>query len=134
MPWDSWNDVHAWRDRLDRLANPHTDTWAPPIDVYETSESYVVTAEVPGLSREQIQVELDEGRLTIRGQRLDRAPAGDEDVHYHQVERGHGAFARTFDFPESIDRDGVTADLANGVLSVTLRKLPPPPSRRIAVK
>jgi HSP20 family protein len=134
MSWDRWNEVQAWRDRLDRLSNPHRDTWAPPIDVYETTESYVVTAEVPGLTREQIEVQIEDGRLTIRGHRVDPGGARETVVHYHQVERGHGAFARTFDFPETIDREGVVADLTNGVLSVTLRKLPPRPARRIAVK
>jgi HSP20 family protein len=134
MPWDQWNEVQAWRDRLDRLANPHREAWAPAVDVYETRDSYVVTAEVPGLTRDQIDVELEAERLTIRGQRADRGATSGAIVHYHQVERGHGSFARTFEFAEAIDRERVAADLANGVLSVTLRKLPSPPARRITVK
>jgi HSP20 family protein len=134
MSWDHWREVQAWRDRLDRLSNLHRDSWAPPIDVYETADSYVITAEVPGLTREQIDVQIEDSRLTIRGRRVDPGPRRSTAVHYHQIERGHGAFARTFDFPEAIDREGVTADLTNGVLSVTLRKLPPRPARRIAVR
>jgi HSP20 family protein len=134
MPWDPRNEVQAWRDRLDRLANPRPEAWAPPIDVYETRDTYVVTAEVPGLTREQIQVELKNDRLTIRGRRSDRGPSSGDIIHYHQVERGHGAFVRTFEFAEQIDDADIVADLAHGVLSVTLRKLPPPPARRITVK
>ncbi|HXW05102.1 MAG TPA: Hsp20/alpha crystallin family protein [Vicinamibacterales bacterium] len=133
MPWDPLTDVQAWRDRLDRLANPHPESWAPPIDVYETGDAYVVLAEVPGLAREQIAVELNDDRLTIRGERAG-GPAGADVVHYHQVERGHGAFVRSFEFAEKIDGEHVVADLANGILSVTLRKLPPAAARRISVK
>jgi HSP20 family molecular chaperone IbpA len=55
-------------------------------------------------------------------------------THYHQVERGHGAFARSFDFAEKIDAVGVSATLADGVLTVTLPKQAPPPARRIEVR
>ena len=59
---------------------------------------------------------------------------GEAIVHFHQVERGHGAFSRTFEFADKIDVAGVTADLSNGVLTVTLPKVPPPPPRRIEVR
>jgi HSP20 family protein len=134
MPWDPLREFHqAWQERLGRLASPHSEPWAPPIDVYETPETYVITAEVPGLKRDAIAIELKETRLIISGRRPGGSKA-DETVHYHQVERGHGAFSRTFEFTEKIDPDGVSADLADGVLSVTLRKVPPPPPRRIQVK
>ena len=77
----------------------------------------------PGIARDQIELALEDSRLTIRGQRVERTAASD--VHYHQVERGHGAFSRTFEFADKIDVDGVTADLADGVLTVTLPKMPP---------
>jgi HSP20 family protein len=112
----------------------HAEPWTPPIDVYETPDRYVVAAELPGLSREEIDLALEDSRLTIRAQRVDRGASAGEALHYHQVERGHGAFARTFDFSQKIDMDGVSADLSNGVLTVTLLKVPPPPARRIEVR
>lgn len=127
MNWD----LRAWQERLERLASPHPDSWAPAIDVYETAVAYVVTAEVPGVTREQIDLALEESRLTLRGQRTDR---GTGVLHFHQVERSHGSFARSFEFGQKIDVERVTADLANGVLTVTLPKVPPPPARRIQVK
>jgi HSP20 family protein len=128
----SW-DMRAWQERLERLSSPHTDSWAPAIDVYETHAAYVVTAEVPGLSRDQIELALEESRLTLRGQRTGHRDV-DDVLHFHQVERSHGSFARTFEFGDKIDVEGVTADLADGVLTITLPKVPPSPARRIQVK
>ena len=132
MSPNPWRDLRGWQDRLERLTRHHGDAWAPPIDVYETPDRYVVAAEVPGLNREEIELAMDDSRLTIRGRRNEAAPSGD--VHYHQVERGHGAFARTFDFAEHIDVERVTADLVDGVLMVTLPKIAPPPTRKIEVR
>jgi HSP20 family protein len=134
MPWDPLRDLRAWQERLERLALHHAESWAPPIDVYETAATYVVTAEVPGISRDQVELAVEASRLTIRGQRTDRAAAGGDAVHYHQVERGHGAFARTFEFAEKIDADGVSADLSEGLLTITIPKVPPPPARKIEVR
>jgi HSP20 family protein len=128
MPWD----MRAWQERLERLSSPHADAWAPAIDVYETPDSYVVTAEVPGLKREDVDLALEETRLTLRGQRVDRRTSSDV-LHFHQVERSHGSFSRTFEFGEKVDMDRVSADLTDGVLTVTLPKIAPPPARRIEV-
>jgi HSP20 family protein len=128
MPWDT----RAWHERLERLSSHHADAWAPAIDVFETASAYVVTAEVPGVSRDEIELAFEESRLTLRGQRADRR-AGTAGVHFHQIERSHGSFARTFEFPGPIDVNGVTADLKDGVLTVTLPKAPPAAPRRIDV-
>jgi HSP20 family protein len=129
MPWD----VRAWHERLERLSTHHADAWAPAIDVYETATAYVVTAEVPGMSRDDIVLAFEESRLTLRGQRADRrdATAG---VHFHQIERSYGSFSRTFEFGERIDVEHVVADLKDGVLTVTLPKAPPAAPRRIDVR
>jgi HSP20 family protein len=129
---DPLGDLRAWQERLERLSRHQPDSWAPPIDVYETADAYVVTAEVPGLAREQVELAVDDSRLTIQGTREGR-PTGAA-VHYHQVERGHGRFRRTFEFAEKIDGDRIAADLSDGVLTVTLPKVPPPPPRKIEVR
>jgi HSP20 family protein len=133
-PWDPLRDLRAWQERLERLSAHHADSWAPPIDVYETSEQYVISAEVPGLTRENVDLAIEDTRVTIRGQRPDRAATGGDVTHYHQIERGHGAFARTFEFAEKIDGERVSADLRDGVLTVVLPKAPATPPRRIEVK
>ena len=126
MPCDPLRDLRAWQERLERLAVQHPSAWAPPIDVYETDDRYVVTAEVPGLAREQVELALQDGRLTIRGSRSEGAPAGGA-RHFHQVERGHGSFVRTFEFADAVDQEAITADLRDGVLTVTLPKSVTPP-------
>jgi HSP20 family protein len=130
MPWDPMRDLRAWQERL---ASPHADAWVPAIDVYETADRYVVAAEVPGMTRDQIELALEDSRLTIRGHRVDKT-AGSGTVHFHQVERGHGPFARTFEFSSKIDTEAVSADLAQGILTITLPKAAPPPLRKIEVR
>jgi HSP20 family protein len=121
MPCDPLRDLRAWQERLERLAAQHATAWAPPIDVYETDDRYVITAEVPGISRDQVELAVTDNRLSIRGSRSGGVPESAA-RHYHQVERGHGSFLRTFEFAEAVDQAGITADLRDGVLTVTLPK------------
>jgi HSP20 family protein len=134
MAWDPFEDLRTWQERLGRLSSPHAAPWSPAIDVYETPDRYVVVAELPGLTRDEVDLALETSRLTIRGRRAERASENAQAVHYHQIERGHGAFSRTFEFADKIDVERVSADLSNGVLSVTLPKMPPAPARRIEVR
>jgi len=130
---DPLGDLRAWQQRLERLSRHQADSWAPAIDVYETADAYVVTAEVPGLTRDQVDLAVEDSRLTIQGTREAR-PSSAEAVHYHQVERGHGRFKRVFEFAEKIDGERIAADLTDGVLTVTIPKIPPPPPRKIEVR
>jgi HSP20 family protein len=130
MPCDPLRDLRAWQERLERAAQ-RGSAWDPPMDVYETAGRYVVTAEVPGLSREQIDLAVQDNRLLIRGVRPSAAATPAQ--HYHQVERGHGSFERSFAFVDAVDQDGITADLRNGVLTITLPKMASAP-RRIDVQ
>ncbi|MGH9411170.1 MAG: Hsp20/alpha crystallin family protein [Vicinamibacterales bacterium] len=133
MPCDPLKDLLAWQQRLERLAvNQQTSIWAPAVDVYETADRYVVTAELPGLTRDQVEVALQDNRLTIRGTRPAAVPERST-RHFHQVERGHGSFDRVFEFAEDIDAAHINADLRDGVLTVTLPKRPAPAPRRIEV-
>ena len=134
MPWDPMHEFGAWRERFGRLASHDSEPWSPAIDVYETPGTYVVMAELPGLTREEIDLALEDSRLTIRARRMDRTRSAAEIVRFHLVERGHGGFARTFEFAHKVDVEKVSADLADGVLAITLPKVAPPPARRIEVK
>ena len=127
--WDPIRDLLAIQQRLDRFA-PGPAGWVPPIDVHETADEYVITAELPGLRREDIQIQVSDGRLQISGVRRE---GGGTCEQYHRVERGHGSFSRTFHLPVAVDGDRVTADLRNGVLTVICPKAADGAARRIQV-
>jgi HSP20 family protein len=127
--WDPIRDLLAIQQRLDRFA-PAPGGWAPPVDLHETDSQYVVTAEVPGLKREDVQIHVQEGRLTLSGSRREGPVACEQ---FHRIERGHGAFSRTFHLPLPISEDAITADLKDGVLTVVVPKATDPVPRRIRV-
>jgi HSP20 family protein len=127
--WDPIRDLLAIQQRLDRFA-PAPSGWIPPIDVHETADAYVITAELPGLAREDVNIQVLDGRLQISGQRPERGLACEQ---YHRVERGRGSFSRTFELPNPVDEPRVTADLHEGVLTVTCPKGPEGGARRIRV-
>jgi HSP20 family protein len=131
MPCDPLRDLRAWQERLERLATQHGTAWAPPIDVYETEDRYVVTAEVPGVSRDAVDLAVQDNRLTLRGTRAGQVSES-EAQHFHQVERGHGTFTRTFQFADPVLTDQISADLRDGVLTIMLPKAAAP-ARRIQV-
>lgn len=126
--WDPIRDLLAIQQRLDRFA-PNPTGWKPPIDVLETADAYIVIAELPGVRREDLDIHIDDGRLTLAGSRGERELACEQ---YHRIERGHGAFSRTFQLPLPVDADRINADLRDGVLTVTCPKADSP-ARRIHI-
>lgn len=127
--WDPVRDLLAIQQRLDPFA-PGPAGWAPAVDLQETAEHYVLTAELPGVAREDIDIQLREDRLTLSGVRRDRGVPCEQ---YHRLERGHGAFSRTFQLPVPVDGGQVVADLRDGVLTVTCPKARDGSTRRIDV-
>jgi len=126
--WDPIRDLLAIQQRLDRFA-PGPAGWNPPVDLLETADAYVVMAELPGVEREDLTISVhDDGRLTVAGVRRERASE-----QYHRVERGHGAFSRTFHLPIPVNGDRITADLRDGVLTITCPKAPEGGGRRIPI-
>lgn len=117
--WDPIRDLLAIQQRLDRYA-PGPAGWKPAVDLHETPDSYVISAEVPGMSREDLEIHAHEGRITVSGVRRERTGGCEQ---YHRIERGHGGFSRTFQLPLPIDADAITADLRDGVLTVRCPKL-----------
>jgi HSP20 family protein len=99
------------------------------VDLCETSDAFVLTAELPGLSREQLRIDVHDNRLTLQGRRTARQSC----EQYHQVERGHGEFLRTFALPNAVNGEGVTAELIDGVLTIVVPKLPGEVPRRVVV-
>jgi HSP20 family protein len=128
--WDPLRDLLTLHEHFGQLIGTDAPGWTPPVDLYETSDAFVLTAELPGLSREQIEIHAEESRVLIRGERPSGQAACEQ---YHRVERGHGRFSRAFILPEPIDIEAVAADLADGLLTVTLPKAGGRGARRINV-
>ena len=110
---------------------PSGPDFIPRFDVKETKGAYVIRADLPGVKESELDISLESNLLTISGKRdPDHLDEGDA---YHAVERGHGTFARSFTMPESIDGEGVTADLKDGVLTLNVPKKPEAQPKRIAI-
>ena len=103
------------------------NSWSPAVDIYETTDSFVLTAEVPGVSSEDVDVKVVENQLTLRGERRwDRdssTETGSE--QFHRLESAYGKFERSFNLSERIDVANISAALDKGVLTVKLPKRAP---------
>jgi len=128
--WDPFRDLLALHDQIGQLVGSDAPGWTPPVDLFETAGGFILTAEIPGLAREEVEIHAEESRIIIRGERVcGQVPC----EQYHRVERGHGRFSRTFMLPEPIDVDNVSADMKDGVLTVTIPKANGHGTRRIDV-
>jgi HSP20 family protein len=131
--WDPLNDLLALHEQIGQLVGADAPGWTPPVDLYETSNQFVLTAELPGLSRDQIEIHAEQYRIVIRGARA-AGPSSDVACEqFHRVERGHGRFSRAFTLPEAIDVERVSADLKDGILTVSIPKAVEQDARRIDV-
>jgi HSP20 family protein len=130
MPWDPMRDLLTMQERLESLFGRATPGWVPPVDLSEYPDRYVLTAEVPGLEREDVTLKFNDGTLTIRGQRSGGQCCPER---YQQLERGQGQFSRSFQFAVPIVSDQISADLVDGVLTVVVPKSDASDLRRITV-
>lgn len=105
---------------------------SPRVDIAETDSAVLVTADLPGLDEQDVQVSLDENLLTIHGEK--KAEREEQKKNYHLMERSYGAFQRAVPVPAGIDRKKIKASFKNGVLHITLPKLPETQARRTQVK
>ena len=131
--WDPLRDLLALHEQLGHLVGSDAPGWTPPVDLYETADQFVLTAELPGLARDQIEIHAEESRIVIRGARSASPTSEVAYEQFHRVERGHGRFSRAFGLPEPIEVESVSADLKDGVLTITLPKAGERTSRRIDV-
>lgn len=94
--------------------------WSPPVEIAETDKEFTVTAELPGLNRQNVRVEFDDGVLMIAGEKEEQRK--EDQRRFHLWERSYGAFERSFIVPAAVDATAVTADMNEGVLTVHLPK------------
>lgn len=96
--------------------------WMPAIEISETAENIIITAELPGLTEKNVQLEFDDDTLTIRGEKQEEKKEGDEEKKYHLFERTYGAFRRSFTLPRTVNAEKIAAEFKDGVLFITLPK------------
>ena len=121
------NDLAAIEQQLSKLFEGSMNTgeqlngtWSPPVDIYETPNSFVLTAEVPGVNNSEIDIKVVDHSLILRGERRWERDAHGE--HFHRLESVYGNFERTFNLSERIDVDRISAAIEQGVLTVVLPK------------
>ncbi len=109
-----------------------TSQWAPRVDIKEEPQRFVIFADIPGVDPKDIEVQMEKGMLTLKGERASEAQ--DEGERYTRRERAWGSFYRRFALPDSADADGITATGRNGVLRIDIPKRPETTPRRIEVQ
>ncbi|MDR9415399.1 MAG: Hsp20/alpha crystallin family protein [Gracilimonas sp.] len=111
-------------DILDEFFNDslkyRNDSFVPSVDISETDETFEVSVALPGMNKDDINVDLDNGRLTISGER--KFEKEENGKNYHRVESGFGKFSRSFQLPDTIDQESIEAKYDNGVLNITVNK------------
>jgi HSP20 family protein len=112
-------------------SNVVTSQWAPRVDIKEESDRFVIAADIPGVDPKDIEINMDNGILSIKGER--RTEAKQETERYSRIERSHGLFYRRFALPDSADPEGVSASGKHGVLEISIPKRAETKPRRIEV-
>lgn len=112
-----FNDVHGARRRDDDALSTR-GTWVPAVDIYEHEGALVIKAELPGMTREDIDVSVEKSTLTIRGERKLSSDVTQDS--FHRIERAFGVFSRAFALPPTVDVAKIAADYKDGMLTVTL--------------
>jgi len=112
-------------------SNVVTSQWAPRVDIREEEKRFVILADIPGVDPKDIEVQMDKGILTIKGER--KAEQREESQRHTRVERSYGSFYRRFALPDGADPDGISATGRHGVLEVVIPKKPETTPRRISV-
>lgn len=134
--WSPFGDVLTLRrDMQDLLENLNSGSssviWAPPMNVREDAESVVIEVELPGVKPDDVDIRVENGLLTISGEK--RTDSESRDQNWHVVERRHGRFERGLTLSHAVDVDSIRADFADGVLRITLPKPEEAKPRRIQV-
>ncbi len=140
--WDPFRDLMSIQDEMNRLFGRTYGSrggeslaaggWAPAIDIYETPDAFVIDAELPGVKPDDVEISVEEGTLTVRGERTPRGGVSEE--AYHRVERRYGPFGRSISLPQSVNTERIDATFDAGVLTITVPKAEQAKPRKIEVK
>ncbi len=136
--WQPWNELASLHTEMSRLMNGllegngrATQSWVPAVDVWETENELVYAFDLPGIPEDNISVELEDGALTVTGEREKTDEHSDE--RFYRFERRFGTFTRTIGVPQGTTEDSIKAEYRNGVLEVRVAKPEQQKPRRIPV-
>ena len=137
-PWSSVGFTDEMKQVFDKFfgegdgeSNVVTSQWAPRVDIREEADRFVIFADIPGVEPKDIEIHMDKGILTLKGERT--AESSTETDRYSRIERAHGTFYRRFALPDSANPEGIAATGKNGVLEISIPKKPETTPRRIQV-
>lgn len=141
--WDPFRDVSFIQEQMNQLFQdtlrkscPGSEaldqgSWMPPVDIYETEEAIILTAELPGVDPTHITIEVRENTLTLCGERRHKHEIKEE--NYHRIERAYGSFQRAFTLPSAVNHSQVKATYRDGVLEITLPKAERVKARQVKI-
>lgn len=143
VQYNPWSNARGLQDEIKQVfdrflgdegdqSNVVTSQWVPRVDIREDGDRFVILADIPGVDPKDIEIHMDKGILSLRGER--RSDKTDESGRYSRVERTHGVFYRRFALPDSANADGITAVGRHGVLQIDIPKKPETTPRRIQVQ
>ena len=152
--WDLFDDLRSAQDELLQMnrmygqrllppgqfgqfgqrleARPSTQAWAPAVDISERPDAYLVTVELPGVKLDDLTITLEDGLLTIQGERQFTSESSEQ--QYHRVERRYGSFRRSITLPSQVQADAIEASFEDGVLEVVVPKAEEAKPKKISVR
>ena len=141
--YQGWTYPHRVQDEIKQMferffgdegtdqSNVVTSQWTPRVDIHEEDKRFIIQADIPGVDPKDIEISMDKGVLSIKGER--KSETREENGKVTRVERLHGVFHRRFALPDSADADGITASGKHGVLEIVIPKKPETTPRKIEI-
>ena len=129
--WDPFEEMSRLQDHFFSGRGLSKQAFRVAVDIREENDAFYVDAEVPGLSAEDVKVDVEKNVLTLSGER--KVEKEEKEGTFRRVERHYGSFSRSFSLPETVDTDGISADLKDGVLELRLPKKQAPTPKQISV-
>lgn len=139
--WDPWREIEDMFDRYTRaVGQPRTGSqdvvatgdWAPRVDISETDKEFVIKAEIPEVKKEDVKVTVDNGVMTIHGER--KQEKEEKGKKFHRVERCYGSFTRSFTLPDNVDETKIKASFKDGMLNLQIQKTEGAKPKAIEIK
>lgn len=132
VKWDPFKELEEVSNRLNRLfgrATARTEPsqemlamadWSPSVDISETDTAYLIKGEIPGVNKADVKVSIEDGMITMRGER--KQEKEEKGKKFHRIERSYGSFLRSFRMPDDVDETAIKAEFKDGMISITLPK------------